>query len=211
MFGIENYLLFLISGIILNITPGNDTIYILTRTISQSKKAGIFSVLGIINGCLIHTLLASFGLTIILKTSSVLYAIIKYLGVLYLIYLGIKTIIQKEQIFEIDDTKKNSIKLFKIYYQGLLTNLFNPKVTLFFLSFLPQFIKSEAVSSPIPFLLLGLTFITTGTLWCLFLVFISSFMTKKLKENNYMKSILQKLTGVIFIGLGLKILFEKKQ
>ena len=204
MFGIENYLGFLIGGIILNLTPGSDTIYILTRSISQGKKAGVYSVLGISTGGLSHTLLAAFGLSIILRTSELAFNIVKIIGALYLVYLGIKMLRDKSNLFtNIESARRNSLS--KIYLQGFLTNLFNPKVALFFLSFLPQFINAGQTKGPIPFLILGITFVTTGTIWCLILAYSSSLMTKTLRENVRLGKYLQKISGVIFLGLGLKI------
>jgi RhtB (resistance to homoserine/threonine) family protein len=209
MFGIENYIGFLIAGIILNLTPGSDTMYILTRSIAQGKKAGYYSVYGIVTGGLIHTMFASFGLSIILAKSALAFSIVKYCGVTYLIYLGIKMVKDKSNSFE---SNKNieRLDLKKIYKQGVLTNVLNPKVALFFLAFLPQFINVDYAQGAIPFLLLGLTFMTTGTIWCLFLAYSSSLITETLRKNDKIAKTMQKLSGLIFIGLGLKLLTNKQ-
>jgi RhtB (resistance to homoserine/threonine) family protein len=210
MFGIENYLVFIVSGIILNITPGNDTIYILSRSIAQGRKAGVISVLGIGTGALAHTIMASLGLSVILSKSILLFDVIKYIGVIYLVYIGIKTIISKNNPFNNQTNIESSIDYKQIYKQGFLTNLFNPKVALFFLSFLPQFINPNINNTPIPFLILGVTFLITGTIWCLFLAYASSSLSKILRENDKFSTITHKLCGMIFIGLGLKLAFEKR-
>lgn len=209
MFGVENYIGFLIAGIILNLTPGSDTMYILTRSIAQGRKAGYYSVYGIVTGGLIHTMSASFGLSIILAKSALVFSIVKYCGVVYLIYLGIKMIGDKSSIFENNDKKIERLDLKKIYRQGVLTNVLNPKVALFFLAFLPQFINPDYAQGAIPFLLLGLTFMTTGTIWCLFLAYSSSLITGTLRKNDKIGKIMQKLSGLIFIGLGHKMLTDK--
>jgi RhtB (resistance to homoserine/threonine) family protein len=209
MNGIENYIGFVIAGLILNLTPGADTIYIITRSVAQGRKAGIYSVLGIGTGALCHTLFAAFGLSIILMKSVLIFSIIKYLGVAYLIYIGIKMILDKSSIFENESMKFENVDLIKIYRQGFLTNLLNPKVAIFFLSLMPQFIKPAYVNGPIPFLILGLTFITTGTIWCLFLAYSASSMTKILRENNKIGLIMQKISGGIFIALGLQLLLKR--
>ncbi|XXA84661.1 LysE family transporter [Bacillus paranthracis] len=95
-----------------------------------------------------------------------------------------------------------------MYLQGLLTSLTNPKVSLFFIAFLPQFIDTKA-SGPIPFIILGITFTVTGLLWCLFVAYFSSYGTKKLRGNQKVGMILNKVTGLIFIGMGLKLLQTK--
>jgi len=209
MYGIENYFGFILAGILLNLTPGADTMYILTRSIAQGRRAGIYSVLGISTGILVHTIFASVGLSIILAKSSFAFNMIKYMGVAYLIYLGIKMIIEKNNLFDNTSLKIETTDLFKIYRQGLLTNVLNPKVALFFLSFLPQFINPHYANGPVPFLLLGLTFLTTGTLWCLILAYSASLISQTLRNNDKIGKIMQKVSGFIFIALGIKILTDK--
>ncbi|HDX9689165.1 MULTISPECIES: LysE family translocator [Bacillus cereus group] len=206
MYGIINYEVFLLTGILLNLIPGADTMYIVGRSISQGRKAGVYSVFGIITGSLVHTLLVAFGLSIILTKSIVLFNTIKVIGVIYLVYLGIKMILDKTNVaFQ---ASSNKLNIRKIYLQGLLTSLTNPKVSLFFIAFLPQFIDTKA-SGPMPFIILGLTFTVTGLLWCLFIAYFSSYVTKKLRGNQKIGMILNKITGLIFIGMGLKLLQTK--
>ncbi|WP_454639094.1 LysE family translocator [Bacillus mycoides] len=206
MYGIINYEVFLLTGILLNLIPGADTMYIVGRSISQGRKAGVYSVFGIITGSLVHTLLVAFGLSIILTKSIVLFNTIKVIGVIYLVYLGIKMILDKTNVaFQ---ASSNKLNIRKIYLQGLLTSLMNPKVSLFFIAFLPQFIDTKA-SGPMPFIILGITFTVTGLLWCLFVAYFSSYVTKKLRGNQKVGMILNKVTGMIFIGMGLKLLQTK--
>ena len=206
MYGIINYEVFLLTGILLNLIPGADTMYIVGRSISQGRKAGVYSVFGIITGSLVHTLLVAFGLSIILTKSVVLFNTIKVIGVIYLVYLGMKMILDKTNVdFQ---APSNKLNIRKIYLQGLLTSLTNPKVSLFFIAFLPQFIDTKA-SDPIPFIILGITFTVTGLLWCLFVAYFSSYVTKKLRGNQKVGMILNKVTGLIFIGMGLKLLQTK--
>jgi RhtB (resistance to homoserine/threonine) family protein len=204
MLGIENYALFTLSCILLNMTPGSDTLYLLGRTISQGRQAGMISVLGIITGALVHTLSATFGLSLILMHSAMAFNVIKWCGAGYLIYLGIKA-------FRTPNANGSGLKLLnqaplrKIYLQGVLTNVLNPKVALFYLAFLPQFVDVHNNYGALPFLLLGLTFITTGTIWCSIVVTFSALVAEKLKKNAVSRY-LNKITGVIFIALGLKLL-----
>ncbi|WP_336634944.1 LysE family translocator [Lysinibacillus fusiformis] len=206
MFGIIHYEMFLLTGILLNLVPGADTMYIIGRSIAQGKRAGVYSVFGIITGSLIHTLLVSFGLSLILTKSIVLFTIIKVMGVIYLAYLGIKMIRDQSTIdFE---SSTRTLNLRKIYIQGLFTSLTNPKVSLFFIAFLPQFIDVHA-SGPIPFLLLGLTFTATGLVWCLVVAYFSSYMTTKLRGNQKFGRLLNKATGILFIYMGFQLLQTK--
>jgi RhtB (resistance to homoserine/threonine) family protein len=209
MSGIENYLGFIIAGIIMNLTPGADTIYIITRSIAQGKKAGIYSVLGIGTGAIIHVIFAAFGLSIILAKSVFFFNLIKWIGAAYLIYLGIRMLIDKSNLFASEKTEFEKVDVWKIYRQGFLTNLLNPKIALFFLSLLPQFVKPEYVNSSIPFLILGVTFLFTGTVWCLFLAYFASYMTDTLRENTQIGKIMKKISGYVFVALGLQLLINK--
>lgn len=207
MFGIVHYEAFLMTAIMLNLIPGSDTMYIITRSISQGKQAGILSVLGILTGSLIHTLLAAFGLSLILAQSIVLFNIVKILGVAYLVYLGIRMLMTKESPdFDAADSKKLNGE--KVYLQAILTSVTNPKVALFFIAFLPQFV-SATEAGPLPFLILGLTFTVTGGIWCSLLALFASFATQKLRNNQKFSVILNKLTGIVFIGMGLNLLRAK--
>lgn len=208
MLGITGYGIYLLTSLLLNVTPGTDTMYIISRSASQGRKAGYYSVLGISTGSFIHTLLAAFGLSIILAKSIVLFTAIKLIGAAYLIYLGIKMLRQKSPLnFESSVLQHKELKM--IYMQGVITNVTNPKVALFFISFLPQFIHPDNPYGPVPFILLGISFIMTGTIWCFIIAYFASFATKKLRENAKIADLLNKLTGIVFIGLGIK-LFQTK-
>ncbi|WP_109829674.1 LysE family translocator [Reichenbachiella versicolor] len=211
MFGITNFEAFLLAGIVLNLTPGADTMYILGRSISQGKKAGIFSALGIATGALVHCLFAVLGLSILLAKSALVFEMVKYAGAAYLIYLGLKMLFSKsDEKFELSDMEHQKIDYRKIYFSGILTNVLNPKVALFFLAFLPQFINPEYANSFLPFLVLGSTFVTTGTIWCLTLAIFSSKLSNGLRQNYSFKKWLDKITGGMFIVLGVKLALSKK-
>ncbi|WP_430482482.1 LysE family translocator [Rossellomorea marisflavi] len=207
MFGVIHFEVFLLTGILLNLIPGADTMYIVGRSISQGRTAGIYSVLGIISGSLVHTLFVAFGLSLILVKSVLLFNVIKVIGVVYLVYLGIRMILDKSNL-AFQKATGTTVNKRKIYIQGLLTSLTNPKVSLFFIAFMPQFIDPN-VTSPVPFLILGLTFTITGLLWCLFVAYFSSYVTKTLRGNQKVGQVLNKVTGVIFIGMGIKLLQTK--
>lgn len=216
MFGIENYWGFILTAILLNITPGSDTMYIITRSVSQGKKAGIYSVLGVVSGILVHTLLAALGLSIILAKSPLAFMIVKYIGASYLCYLGFKMLISKSDSVIADSlsdndklTQAKSLNYRQIYKQGMLTNTFNPKVALFFIAFFPQFIDPSYAHSTLSFLILGLTFALTGLVWCLCLALLASRFSQKLRDNPAIESMLNKFSSMVFIGLGIKLLTEK--
>lgn len=196
---------FLLTGILLNLTPGNDTIFILTKSIAQGRKAGIVSALGISTGSILHTLLAAFGLSIIIAKSILLFTIIKYAGAVYLLYVGYKMLTEKKELSANETGKSNSIDFLKIYRDGIITNILNPKVALLFIAFLPQFIDPTHKNTVVPFLLLGITFITTGMIWCLILASFASAILQRLKGNRKFSSYLNKVCGLTLIGLGIKV------
>ena len=216
MFGIENYLGFVIAAILLNLTPGTDSMYIITRSMAQGQTAGFYSVLGITSGILVHTLLASLGLSVLLANSPTAFMIVKYIGASYLCYLGFKMLTSKQQPLIADSLSEDkqlatakSTNHWQIYQQGVLTNVFNPKVALFFLAFFPQFIDSSYAHGMLSFLILGLTFATTGFIWCSCLALLASLLSKNLRENPSIEVVLNKISGVVFIGLGIKLLTDK--
>ena len=205
MFGIQNFALFLVSCILLNITPGQDTMYILGRSIAQGRKAGIISVFGIMTGVLVHTLLAAFGLSVILATSSLAFSIVKYLGAGYLVWIGLGFLLKSKVGNHLEMVTTEQVRSWIIYRQGVLTNVLNPKVSLFFLSFLPQFVAPKTDFIFVPFLMLGATFFTTGSIWCMVLVFGSTWLKDKMRYRTAMGGITKKLTGALFVGLGVKL------
>lgn len=207
MLGIQQYETFLLAAILLNLTPGNDTLYILSRTMAQGRKAGIMSVLGIGTGSLVHTFFAAIGLSVIIAQSTVLFNIIKYAGAAYLFYIGIRMVLSGSPVVILNDPGNQQYK--KIYRQAVVTNVLNPKVALFFISFLPQFIDPAYSHHYISFLLLGLTFTVTGTLWCLLLAVFASGISALLIKNNKAGAYVTKTCGFILVGLGIKVALTK--
>lgn len=210
MFGITNFETFLIAGILLNLTPGADTMFILGRSISQGKKAGILSALGISAGSIVHCSIAVIGLSIIIAKSAIAFNTIKFLGAIYLIYLGGKVLLTKsENSFSIEYLDKK-LNPWEIFASGMLTNILNPKVALFFLAFLPQFIDPNYSNNSIPFLILGLTFTATGTIWCLTLALVSGKISYRIRRSHKFKIWLDRIMGGIFIALGIKLALANK-
>lgn len=197
MWGIENYWGFVVAALVLNITPGSDTIYILSRTLSQGVKAGIASVLGISSGVLVWGLLVSLGLAAILATAPMVMLGIKLLGAAYIVWIAVQMWRSNDlDATSLQDASKH-MNVWKTYQQGVLTNLLNPKVGLFFLAFLPQFVSS-GVESAVPFLLLTATFMVTGTLWCLLLVALAGLISHHLqKQPQWAKRITQSSAAVL--------------
>ncbi len=210
MFNIQNLYLFFIASLLLNLTPGNDMIYVASRSISQGIKAGIISAFGVFIGCFVHILAAVFGLSIIIMKSVFLFQLIKFLGAGYLIYLGVKALITKSD-FNKDITPLPSVDRWKLLKQGIITNALNPKVALFFLSFLPQFIQIGSPLYKAQLFSLGLWFDLQGTLILIFVAYLLGKTSNFIKRNQKFWRIQEKITGIILIGLGIKVaLYLKK-
>lgn len=210
MFGIINFEAFILAGILLILTPGTDTMYILGRSISQGKKAGLMSALGISTGVLVHCIFATLGLSIILAKSALAFEVVKYLGAGYLLFLGVKSLLRRSNMPQEWDNANGGQSYRKIYVSGVLTNVLNPKVALFFLAFIPQFVSPGYSQSSLSFSILGFVFFIMGTTWCVLLAFFASRLSKGIRSNIRFKVWLDKITGVMFVALGLKLAFSRK-
>lgn len=210
MLGLDNLSGFILTAIIVVISPGIDTMMVLTRSISKGKRAGLYSALGVSAGLLVHTCAATFGLSIILAKSAVVYSIIKYLGAAYLIYIGYKSLRGKGEQTEIKPADINIIGMKKMFLTAFIGDVLNPKIAIFFLAFLPQFIKTTEISNPIPYLLLGLIMFFFTLIWCSFLALMGSSAAGIFSKNKNAEKWLNKTSGVVFILLGLKVALTKK-
>ena len=209
MFGIINFEVFILAALILVLVPGSDAMYIIAKSIANGRKDGYLASLGVSTGSLIHTAFAAFGLSIILAESQLAFNIVKYLGAAYLVYLGIKAILTKNLVDLSIKNKLGNQKNGRTYLSGVLTNVLNPKVALFYLAFLPQFVDPNYTNNYISFLILGLIFTAIGIIWCFIIAMFSSKLSQKFRENYRIKIWLDKITGVVFISLGAKLLFSK--
>ena len=206
MFGIHNFALFITTGILLNLTPGPDTLYILGRSMAQGRRAGIASAFGISVGSIFHTCAAALGLSAVLATSAWAFTVVKLAGGAYLIFLGLRAFFESQDELSIPAQFKRGGAA-AAFRHGIVTNILNPKVALFFLAFLPQFIDTNARSKPIAFVLLGLTFVMTGTSWCLVLAWFSSAFSARLRESPTITAWLNRAVGSLFVFLGLRLAF----
>lgn len=204
MIDIQNFGLFLVLSWVLIITPGPDLIYVMTQGISSGKRAAFISAIGVTLGILVHTVFAALGLSIILKTSAVAFTIVKFIGAGYLIYLGIKSIMDKSDL-KVKSADKSSNR--KIFYQGLISNTLNPKVALFFMAFLPQFIKTSESTSPLPFIILGLIFAFFGFIFLILLGYFSGAVGHYLSSKQSISKWIKNISGGILILLGVRLAF----
>lgn len=209
--GIENLAAFFFAAIALIAVPGIDTFYILNRSITHGRKTGIYSAVGISCGIFVHTSLAAFGLSAIIATSALLYSIIKYAGAAYLIYLGIRAFFKKSS-FDLGQTEIQSTEIskWKVFKKGILVNVLNPKVALFFFSFLPQFVNPAYSNTILSFYLLGSLFFIMGLIWCLFLAVSAAGVSSYMKKNERVQNVVQKCSGLIFMAFGIKVALEHR-
>ena len=198
---------FLAAGILLNLTPGNDTIFILTKSIGQGRKAGVISALGIGTGSIVHTLLAAFGLSIIVAKSILIFSIVKYAGAVYLLYLGYKMFTDGSN-WKPKNIPGAGNAYRVIYREAILTNVLNPKVALFYMAFLPQFIDPYSGNTVLSFMLLGATFTTTGTIWGIVLAVFASAIFSRLFESRSLAVYIRKICGLTLVGLGIGLAFS---
>ena len=206
----QNLFLFFIASLLLNLTPGNDMIYVASRSISQGVKAGIISAVGIFVGCFVHIAAAVFGLSIIIMKSAFLFELIKFLGAGYLIYLGAKTLLSKSNFNKNIQALPPADK-WKLLKQGIITNALNPKVALFFLSFLPQFIQPASPLYKIQLFSLGLWFDLQGTCVLMIVAWVIGKAGNFIKNNKRFWRMQEKITGIILIGLGIKVALASKK
>ena len=183
MFEIPNLWLFIITTLLLNITPGPDMIYVASRSSTQGIKAGFFSALGIFFGYIVHVFAAVMGLSLILAKSAIAFEIVKYLGAFYLIYMGIKSLFNKEINTNLD-IKIQQDTFIKIFRQGAITGVLNPKVALFFLAFLPQFANPKSSNFIFQIIFLGLWFSFSATMINISVGFIFGKLGNILNKNK---------------------------
>ncbi len=205
----ESYLLFVIASIVLVLVPGPDMIYMLSRSVAQGRRAGMVAALGINAGAYFHLFAAVFGLSALLLTSAVAFTVIKWTGAAYLIYLGVSALLERGRGFEVEVKELSGRSLKAVFLQGFLSDVLNPKVALFFLAFLPQFVPADTSNPVGQFLLLGVT--VNGLAICLnlLLVLTSSWVSQGLRDDQGVARWLQRGMGAVFILLGARLAAEK--
>lgn len=206
---LDNFLLFAFASLMLNITPGNDMIYVATRSINQGIKAGVISAIGVSLGCLVHMAASIFGLSSVIAQSALLFDIIKYAGALYLFYLGIKSIMSKPTEYKFNDSVSADNK--KVLLQGIVTNILNPKVALFFLAFLPQFVNFKTGNIPLQLTILGVWFNFSGTVVNILVAITLGKMGNWLTNFPAFWKWQSKITGGVLCALGLRLAFASRK
>jgi threonine/homoserine/homoserine lactone efflux protein len=210
MGGVDNLGLFIAAGILLNLTPGPDVLYIVTHALRRGARAGIVAALGITAGCFVHIAAAAFGVSALVATSGTAFTVLKWVGAGYLVYVGMRLLLGKSTEFAINSgansdrpTGANGLK--NIFFQGFWTNVLNPKVALFFLAFVPQFITPGVQNTALVFLLLGLLFNLNGLWVNIGWALGAAWLVGRLRVLQQSLQWLDRTAGVMFIGFGLKL------
>ena len=198
---INNLPAFVLAAILLNISPGPDQAYILSRTLAQGRLVGFVSSWGVCSGALIHILAAALGFSLILQSSPLAYALLKYLGAGYLLWLGIKAFSRKAPQAGGNAGVASRPSLGRVYVQGIMVDLLNPKVALFFLAFLPQFIPPEHTHRAAMFIFLGVLVVAVGLVCEAALVVLTQHILGRALQNSKAAVYLSYLLGVVFLAL----------
>jgi threonine/homoserine/homoserine lactone efflux protein len=207
MLGIHDFWLFILSGLLLNIAPGPDTAYIVGRSVQIGWRGGAAAVFGISTGCLVHVFAAAAGLSALLMASTAVFSLVKSVGAAYLCFLGITMLLSSPPATALGGVTalRDSVLLRQVFWQGALTNVLNPKVALFFIAFLPQFVAVEAPHEALAFLLLGLIFIVNSTLWCLGVAAFAARAAGRMRQSGRAMAWVNRGLGALFVFLGARI------
>ncbi len=197
------FLAFIVAALALNLAPGPDMLYVIGRSLGQGRRAGVVSALGIFCGCLVHIIAAAVGVAALLRSSPVAFNVVRYAGATYLVYLGARMLLAKDSAFTADNLPKPE-PLNRIFYQGVITNVLNPKVAMFFLAFLPQFVNPKGVVV-LQIAALGLIFDTGGTLVNLAVALAAGRMGDRLRRSSRAARIQRWFAGTVFVGLGARL------
>jgi len=205
MLGIHGFWLFIATAVVLIITPGQDTFFILGRSLSGGRSAGIAAALGISAGSVLHTFAAALGLSALLAASPYAFMAVKFAGAAYLIYIGVRALLTRSNGLAGNQPGSGGDGRWAAFRQGIVSNLLNPKVALFFLALMPQFIDAHSTDKVLAFLALGLTFVAMGAVWCVVLAVAAAKLRGVFLRRPSMANVLNKIAGAMFIALGLKL------
>lgn len=206
MFGTHDLWLFIISGLLLNITPGPDTALVVARSTQMGLRGGVAASFGITGGIMVHIAAAAIGLSALIAASATAFSVIKYAGAAYLIYIGLRLMFARQAAAaDAAAPRTPSVPLRSVFWQGFFSNALNPKVAIFFLAFLPQFVANDAPSKALAFLFLGAIFSIGGTLWSLIVAAVTAHAASRLKATRRFQRWIDGAIGAMFVALGVKL------
>lgn len=205
------WLIFLSAAIAINISPGPDLIYIISRTIAQGRKIGFASSLGVCSGALVHIFAAGFGLSAILATSIFAFSVVKYVGAAYLVYLGIKALRSKGTTFDMPLKDNLDTTPWQAFRQGVMVDVLNPKVAIFFMAFLPQFVRPELGHTSIQIIGLGILVILMAIVVEFSIILVAAKTTNFFRRNQKFSVWLDRVLGSVLIGLAFRLALTKNR
>lgn len=197
-------LLFIAAGWLLNLTPGPDVLYIVTNALKSGVRAGLVAALGIVSGCFVHVFAAAMGVSALLATSAAAFTVLKWVGAAYLLWMGVRLLMSRATPLDLR-AGDAEVDLWRVYRRGFLTNVLNPKVALFFLAFVPQFIAPGADNKVWVFLVLGVIFnlnslpINFGYAW------LAAWAARRVHTVQRAMHWMDRAAGLLFVGFGLRL------
>ena len=199
---------FSIASFLLALAPGPDNFFVLTFSAKYGKTLGLFTVLGLVSGCLVHTTLVAFGVSTLIINNDFLFSMLMYVGALYLLFIAFKVYKSDNSIKELDQAD-NQIGKFKVFVNGFLMNILNPKVLAFFLAFFPTFIFSESINPLIQFYILGGIFMIITLIVFSSIAVFSSLIYRNFKKYRFYTDLLKWLNIIVLISIAIIILFSE--
>ncbi len=199
---------FSIASFLLALAPGPDNFFVLTFSAKYGKKLGLFTVLGLVSGCLVHTTLVAFGVSTLIINNDFLFSLLMYVGAFYLLFIAFKVYKSDNSIKELDQAN-NQIGKFKVFVNGFLMNILNPKVLAFFLAFFPTFIFSESINPLIQFYILGGIFMIITLIVFSSIAIFSSLIYRNFKKYRFYTDLLKWLNIIVLISIAIIILFSE--
>jgi threonine/homoserine/homoserine lactone efflux protein len=204
MLGVHDLWLFVAAGLVLNVTPGPDLLFVAGNAAAGGRSAGVLAALGVGAGCLLHVTLAAVGLSALLATSAIAFSAVKWIGAGYLIWIGLNMLRSGGGPPQ-PSAASTELERGRVFWRGALTNALNPKVALFFLAFLPQFISHEAPHKTLGFLLLGLVFTMNGALVSIAVAWLAGAARDRFARGMTAGNWLQRTAGGLFLVLGVRL------
>ncbi|GGD48394.1 LysE family translocator [Malaciobacter pacificus] len=205
----SNLLMFILSAILLSLSPGPDNIYVLTLGISKTKKAAVVTTLGLCSGLVIHTLAAALGISVIFQVSQIAFDIVKYIGAIYLLYIAYQIFKHRNDPISLEQTQ-NEVEYKKLYLRGFIMNILNPKVSIFFLAFLPQFVDTSSSNIPLQMIFLGLIFIIVAFIIFSIIGILGNILRQKVLAKKEVFSYLNIFTSLVLVGLSIKLALSSR-
>ena len=200
---IELLLAFVIAALIVLVIPGPGVLYVITRSLLQGRQAGLVSVLGLSAGALVHVAAATLGLSAILLVSSSAFTLVKWLGAAYLVYLGLRLLFARHPVEAEDELREQSRR--RLFFDGVMVSILNPKIAVFFLAFLPQFVTLDGIAIPLQLMLLGLLYVALAVLTDGSYALLASYLRRMISARFMRGPVPAYASGLVYLGLGISL------